>query len=122
MANRYTVLDQILPFAIVGGGYMLARNGVFGADIQRQIHVLEQRLKGGSSGAVNPPGLAPPVGGSGGGTTSPCNSPAFIPGVQYVDRRSDGTFGLVLGGAFMRAYSTQAAAESAYRVSFGCAG
>ena len=38
------------------------------------------------------------------------------------DRRSDGTFGLVLGGAFVRAYSTQAAAESAYRVSFGCAG
>lgn len=118
---RGDLVQQVLPFGLVVGGYVFARNGVFGTDIQRQIQAFESRLRGGAAGAVNPPssgGIAaprPPLApGAPAAPPAPGSSTcAFITGVQYVAPIGNGQYETVIGG--QRVFvGTQSQAEATY--------
>lgn len=124
---RVPAARELLPYAVVIGGYVFARNGVFGTDIQSQVRAFEARLRGGASGVVNPPaggGIAaprPPLQpGAAPAPPAPGSSKCgFIAGVQYVAPIGNGQYETVIGG--QRVFvGDQSQAEQTYNRILGC--
>lgn len=127
-------MDRLIYYGTIVGGsfltYRLAATGTLGAAMQTFANQLHAAIAGTSLPSVSVGGggvrvaLPGAPSGSGGGVAAPPSGqprcPDFIAGQQYVADRHDGTYELVIGGALVGVYSSQAAAEAAYRQRFGC--